>query len=418
MDWTTGSWQAQPEPVTAEASVLIAGDWAPIRRYGPLIEASPASIYGDLLPHIQQADLRIVNLEAVLCEQGQPIAKQGPNLRGEPTTVSGLSVVPFDVACLANNHILDYGEQALERTLSLLDGHQIQTVGAGLTRTRALEPLVCQVNQMRIGIVNFCEGEDGTASTEGAGTFGWEPDTVIQTIMALRETVDLVIVIAHVGREFAAVPPPYVHRVFRNLARAGAHLVIGHHPHVPQGMEIFEGVPICYSLGNFVFDQEGSRFGSVFQRLGYMVSVELAAQRLSGIRLLPYGLTRQGLRSLTDDEKAWLFERLEQASRPLQDPALVREAWYGFIDSFSERHWIERAGGMQPAVGRLADDHTAALADMRNLLIAPAHEHFLADGFSRAIRNELGKSQPWAQELARQWRKSWGIRLEPGVPAE
>lgn len=177
MDWTTGSWQAQSEPITAEASILIAGDWAPIRRYGPVIEAAPASIYGDLLPHIQQADLRIVNLEAVLCEHGQPIAKQGPNLRGEPTTVSGLSVVPFDVACLANNHILDYGAQALERTLSLLDSHQIQTVGAGLTRDPALEPLVCQVNQMRIGIVNFCEGEDGTAAAEGAGlTLAWQAE--------------------------------------------------------------------------------------------------------------------------------------------------------------------------------------------------------------------------------------------------
>jgi hypothetical protein len=129
-------------------------------------------------------------------------------------------------------------------------------------------------------------------------------------------------------------------------------------------------------------------------------------------------LTRQGLRSLADDERAWLYDRLAQASRPLEQPASVRQAWYGFIDSFSEKHWVEHAGGMQPASKRLAEDPVNALADMRNLLHTPAHQHFLADGFGRVIHGQLGSSPPWAQELARQWQQGWDLRLEPGVPAE
>src|SRR5512135_410812 len=126
---------------TPPATVLIASDWAPIRAFEPIIRDAPESIYGDLLPVLRRADLRIVNCECALTSAASAVWKSGAVFKGEPAHVAGLKAVPFDVACLANNHVLDYGVAGLRETLRVLARAHIHTVGAGLTDAQALAPL-------------------------------------------------------------------------------------------------------------------------------------------------------------------------------------------------------------------------------------------------------------------------------------
>ena len=284
----------------------MAGDFFPEKNLERLSIQNPKALYDDLLPLIQSTDLRIVNLEAPLSERGVPIAKDGPKMRIKPSAVAGLAEVPFDLACLANNHIMDYGTTGLRDTLDHLTQRGIRSVGAGLTPEQAFAPVIMEARGLRLGIVNFCEGEDGTGSSTGPGTFGWEPDRVIRAVSELIGDADVVMVIAHVGREYAPVPPPYVQRLFRSIADAGADLIVGHHPHVPQGFEIYSGTPIIYSLGNFIFEP----WGSTFVHRGMLLSVGIREGAVSGFRLIPYAIDDRGVHGLAPHERAWFFEQL------------------------------------------------------------------------------------------------------------
>jgi Bacterial capsule synthesis protein PGA_cap len=399
IDWEHGCWHKSSEISSVEQRIIIAGDWAPIRRYESLMLSDPLAVYGDLLPLLCGADMRIVNVEAALSDRGTPTLKDGPNLRGRPEAADALAAVPFDVGCLANNHVMDYGPTALADTRALLAEHGIHTVGAGLSRNEALSPLLLSVGDTRIGIVDFCEGEDGTSAMDGPGVFGWEIATVVDVVKDLRERVDVLIVVAHAGREYTPAPPPYVQRVYRAVARAGADVVVGHHPHVPQGVEIYEGVPILYSLGNFVFYQDTE---TLFRRRGIMVSLELTGGALSGLSLVPYALDKGELRRLKDREKVWFLDRLRSVAEPLQRPSQVADLWHAYIDSRGEEFWRESSGGIA-ALAKAAGEDVDQAAALRNRFMTPAHHHFIADGLGRSIAGEIGTSPAWARDLVDMW---------------
>ena len=298
----------------------------------------------------------------------------------------------------------------------------IRSVGASLTPERAYAPLILEAPGLRLGVVNFCEGEDGTGSSAGAGTFGWEPDRVVRAVMELRGKADVVMVIAHVGREYAPVPPPYVQRLFRSIAEAGADVIVGHHPHVPQRVEIHGGVPIVYSLGNFVFRP----WGSAFLRRGLLLSVGVREGMVSVFRLIPYSIDDTGVHGLAPPEREWLFRQLRTASEVLTDPERVREAWNAFIDSFGDDFWRGQAGGSLPQLlrafiasllrrARPSRDSGQVTAHLRNRFITPAHQHFLADRLARLESGKLGSAQPWAKEIVQRWRYLEEPDFEPAI---
>lgn len=401
LDWNAGTWKRTEDSAPPDRRIVVAGDWAPIRNYENAVRHAPGNIYGDLLPVLQGADLRIVNLEVPLSKAGSPIVKEGPNFRGQPDAIGGLTIVPFDVACLANNHIMDFGAEALAETQAALHANGIQTVGAGLSQDDARRPIIMDLPGIRIGILNFCEGEDGTATRDGAGVFGWEIGPVAEATQELRKDADVVIVIAHAGREYVPIPPPYVQTAFRAIAHAGADAVVGHHPHVPQGIEVYGGVPLVYSLGNFIFYQQ---MASPFQRHGYLLSLELTGKTLSGFTLVPYLLQDEGLRRLTGHEQAILYRQLRRVSEVLDNPGQVRAAWNAFIDDFGEAFWRDELGGIVPLLGGDVKGSDRTAATLRNRFLAPAHRHFMADGLDRMITGRLGTSEAWAAELVHQWR--------------
>jgi poly-gamma-glutamate synthesis protein (capsule biosynthesis protein) len=130
---------------------------------------------------------------------------------------------------------------------------------------------VTQTSGVQLAVVNAAEGEEGRSVNNGPGVIDLYQDCLTQQITALREQVDVIVAVLHAGREFVPAPPPYVQRTYRALVNAGADLVVGHHPHVPQGVEVYQGRPIAYSLGNFALWHPN---GSPFRRLGYLVSAQ------------------------------------------------------------------------------------------------------------------------------------------------
>lgn len=391
-DWGRGTWGDNSR---ADATICFAGDWAPIRAFQPIIESDPEAIYGDLLPMIRDCDLRVVNLEAPLSDRGTPACKSGAVFKGERKHVQGLA--PFDVACLANNHMFDFGPKGFADTIEVLGEAGIRHLGAGGNSEAAIRPLKIEVNGISVGLVNFSEGEDLTAADDGPGVMGWDLGRVKQAVAELRPTVDFLVVISHCGIEYIPFPPPYVANAFKTLAGAGADLVIGHHPHVPQGISFPNGVPVCHSLGNFVFYQETDL---KFRKLGYMVKLGLTKSGPASLEVVPYQILPQGLTLLKGEAKEVFFEKFKEISLPLHHSETLDQSWGGFLDHYGQKGFANEITGI---LGKLDTDPPKGAAMFRNRLTTLQHFHHFKDLMTRIMANEMGTSPAWARDLAAQW---------------
>ena len=394
-DWTEGLW-SQPERASAAALVLSA-DWAPIRAFREPLAACPEEVYGDLLEVLRSADLRIVNLECVLSDRGAPVSKSGSVFKGQRRHIKGLLEIPFDAVTLANNHQFDYGLEAFSDSLGVLDQAGIRRTGAGLDAEEARTPLLLKTGSLTVAIVNFCEGEDLTAAVHGPGVFGWEPEQAALTVEACRRRADLVVAIVHGGLEYIPFPPPYFAQACRGLVRAGAHLVVGHHPHVPQGIEWYEGVPICYSLGNFVFYQPTPLR---YRRIGYLVRAGMDREGLTDLGIIPYGINQEGLALLRGPQRKWFFDRLQAVSEPLALPHGIRDGWHGFLGHYGLGGFREE---LRMLTEHLERDAGRGAAMFRNRLTTMQHYHHWRDLMTHIMDDTLEQAPEWTRKLAREW---------------
>ena len=305
--------------------------------------------------------------------------------------------MPFEIVTLGNNHVFDYGVQGFEQTIGLLDAHHIRWTGAGRTAEEALRPLVVDLNGMRLGIVNFSEGEDLTAAVGGPGVFGWELDRVVQIVAELKKQVNAILVIAHCGVEYIPFPPVYVTQAFQRIARAGADMIIGHHPHVPQGIQITEGVPICYSLGNFVFFQETEL---LYRKVGYMVRAGISPSGLTGFSVLPYEILSDRLALMRSEKKQNFLADLKKVSLPLEEERTIAAAWHGFLCRYGVQGFEQEIGMLLRA---LAEEPRKGAAMFRNRIATMQHNQHWIDALTRIIAGNIGDAPRWAVELTEQW---------------
>ena len=377
--------------------VLVASDWAPIRAFDAIVRDHPEGVYGDLLPVLRRAHLRIVNCECALTRASKPVWKSGAVFKGEPAHVRGLTAVPFEVACLANNHVLDYDVAGLRESLRVLERHGIATVGAGLTEAQAHAPLACQAGGQRIHVVNFSEGEDLTASRGGPGVFGWDIARVQAIVRSCKKQGGAVIAIGHCGLEYIPYPPPYVVHAFRSIVEAGADCVIGHHPHVPQGIEYHHGCPIVYSLGNFVFYQLTDLH---YRKLGFCVTLRVESARVSGIELHPYRITDEGLRALDPAQDRAFRRTLARISRPLATPNGHDRAWQAYLAYYGVNGFTSEVTGI---LERMKVEPQKGAAMFRNRITTRQHAELWRDTLTRLMSGSTGGFSREAHAAAAEW---------------
>jgi poly-gamma-glutamate capsule biosynthesis protein CapA/YwtB (metallophosphatase superfamily) len=377
--------------------VLVASDWAPIRAFDAPMRSDPESVYGDLLPELRAADLRIVNCECALTRAPKPVWKSGAVFKGHPAHVKALTAVPFDVACLGNNHVLDYGIPGLRETLQVLHQNRVRTVGAGLTDAEAHRPLSVNVRGTKIHIVNLSEGEDLTASNGGPGVFGWDLDRAAAAVARCRQQGGVVIVIAHCGLEYIPYPPPYVAAAFRAMIDAGADCVVGHHPHVPQGVELYRGRPIAYSLGNFAFYQLTDLF---WRRIGFCLELHVERGRLSCVTLLPYRIDDSGLRSLDLKEAAEFERTMKRLSAPLRSADKLEAAWQAYLAYYGPAGFRKEVEGI---LEKMQTEPPKGAAMFRNRITTMQHRELWRDFLTRMVNGEKTRYSRGACRLVEEW---------------
>lgn len=314
--------------------ILIAGDFVPRERVLDKIKNNDsADIFADLKPYIDQADYSILNLEAPIVldsSKAKPIKKVGPALKAPIETIDVIKNAGFNCVTLANNHILDYGSQALNDTISALDEKQIYHVGAGQSLDDASRVLYLNSGSQTVAIVNFCEKEFSIAGDNTAGAFPLDVVKNYHQIQEAKEDADHVVVIVHGGHELYQLPSPRMKELYRFFIEAGADAVINHHQHCYCGFEVFHDKPIFYGLGNLCFDFP-SRRNSVWN-YGYYVM--LSMERETIFEVIPYcqGCSFPGVRLLDGDETKTFVSNLKRLNDSIGDDHLITRSFDEFIE--------------------------------------------------------------------------------------
>lgn len=234
-------------------------------------------------PLLEGADLTVANLEGVLSNEIAPPSDPYTFFFvGSGHFTSGLRYAGIDAVSLANNHSMNFGPRGMSDTLSLLSQAGIVPFGAGMNLAEARRPALFTVKGVTLAFLGYdAISDDYLATEERAGSAPADPALFAQDIAAARKQADVVIVYFHWGWEYTHNPSPWQQALAHQAVEAGADLVIGSHPHWVQGLERYRGVPILYSLGNFIADQ----MWSIETRQGLVARFIFRGNRLVGLQL-------------------------------------------------------------------------------------------------------------------------------------
>ncbi len=251
--------------------VTFVGDVMLGHRYEPVLDKNGSDFpFKKIQFFLDKSDILFGNLENPVSKRGTPVDKQY-TFRMNPDHLSALTSAGFDVVCLANNHVLDYGREALSDTFSYLEQANILYCGAGENLMKAREPAVVSVKGQTLAFLaySFTLPEDFYATKGKAGTAPANSDFFRKDIKKARQKYDWVIVSFHWGKEYTPVPHDRQIFLAHTAVDAGADAVIGHHPHAVQSFEIYKKKLIAYSLGNFVFGTGSHRPSGAVLKLGF-----------------------------------------------------------------------------------------------------------------------------------------------------
>jgi hypothetical protein len=213
----------------------------------------------EIVDEMINADLMMVNEEFPFSNRGTAMENKQFTFRIEPERIQVFHDLGIDIVTLANNHTLDYGQEALADTFETLDQAGIQYVGAGNNYEEAKTLREFDINDKKIGILAASRviPEVSWAAGTSPGVFStYDASGLVEEIKEADASCDKVIVYVHWGVEKSEYPEDYQRELAKQYIDAGADLVIGAHPHVLQGIEYYNGIPIVYSLGNFIFGSQ------------------------------------------------------------------------------------------------------------------------------------------------------------------
>jgi poly-gamma-glutamate synthesis protein (capsule biosynthesis protein) len=268
-----------------------------------------------VLELLRSTDMAFANLECTISNRGSPVAGKTFTMRGRPEALPFMRSAGIDVVSQANNHARDYGAIALLDSLAYLDQNGIAHCGAGADYTRAHEPAFLSAKGVRvaflayddIGYSGWYAGLDypGVANADDTGQLAMD-------IHSAKKQADLVVVSFHWGIERQYAPDATQRNLAHLAIESGADLVIGHHPHVVQGFEIYRGRLICYSLGNFIFSP-----GSEAGRYTILVQLTLGVQGFLSASVYPYYISGGRPTPMSGDAAISWLNKVAEISRSL-----------------------------------------------------------------------------------------------------
>lgn len=277
-------------------------------------------------PYFQVSDYITGNLEnPIVLKEGYPKADKWIHLKTEPAAAQALARVGFDTVNLANNNMKDYGKRGLLDTLRVLRQAGIEPVGAGSNLERAKRISYQTINGIRIATLGLTDvlPKGFRAHKKRSGVAPADPDVFFPLVAKADKNADLVIVHIHWGLEYDSGFHPRQRDLAHALADAGADIIVGHHPHVLEPVEVYKDTVIFYSLGNFIFDQGWSR-----TKESVLVQYKLYPDGRARIELTPLMIREGQPRPLASALNVYRREKIfAQVSREMLYTSKWRSTW-------------------------------------------------------------------------------------------
>jgi hypothetical protein len=243
---------------------------------------------GAVREYLRGADLTLANFENPAIEAAV-YHPDATTFTGDLRLLPILDQAGIDGVTLGNNHVLDAGTEGLQETIFHLENAGIAHAGAGMDLDAAREPMVFDVGGTKVGVLSYhgVPSYDWSWATETApGTAPLLQEVMTEDIERLRPEVDLLVVMPHWGNEYLATPEPGQVDLAHAAVDAGADLIVGGHAHWPKGIEIYEGRPVFYGVGNFLLDQSWSEETST----GIFAEITLHQDRVVQVQPVPFVL--------------------------------------------------------------------------------------------------------------------------------
>lgn len=301
-----------PEAEIATTTMFFGGDVMLSRNVGQKMERYDnwSWPFENISGLMSSADLAVINLESPFTIGGSHLVKTGSfSFNADPQAAAGLNSAGIDLVSLANNHIMNQGVKGIKDTQEILSQNNIGFVGAGLNEQSARRPIIKEINQNKFGFLAYAYPDDySVAATTTPGIANLDIGKMQFEVGQLKKRADVVIVLMHAGTEYEKLPNSAQSRFARAAIDAGADLVVGHHPHWVQGVEIYRGKPILYSLGNLVFDQMWSQE----TREGALAKIIWNGADINSIEIIPVIVEDYGRPRLADSagESARIIGRM------------------------------------------------------------------------------------------------------------
>ena len=316
------------EPEGAEYSILFAGDFCPREENSDYVAENADSITAGIRSVFDDSDLRILQWETAITEGGFTIIKDGPNLRCKPSCLNFAKSLGIDINLLANNHIGDYGPEAVLETIEHNSKYGIRTVGAGKDLASAEASLIMDSPIGKIGLINVAENEVGIADPVTPGVAPLSPIRNIKQLKELRKEVQILIIAIHGGHEFNPFPSPRMMETYRAFAEAGADIIFNCHTHCIGAAEVYNGVPVIYSPGNFYFP--GNSYSAFPWFYGYLTKFYCDKKGCFGYELIPYHFTKEAIKPVDQKDLSGLEKHFQELCEAIKDPEMVQKmfnAW-------------------------------------------------------------------------------------------
>ena len=279
-----------------QLSILFTGDVLLDRGVRPIAERrGVAYLFDSVQAEFRQSDAVVINLECPLTDTLSPVNKRYI-FRANAEWANDLRQVGITHAALANNHTNDQGRRGLQATYQHLTDAGIVSIGYGCSYEEQVEPVVISKGNTHVAVFNavmmalenwhhldgkpgVCQPASDSLVSSIADYHQQHPDTRIVTVL-------------HWGVEFNTFPSMNQRFLARQLADAGVDAIIGHHPHVVQPIDTIGHTLVCYSLGNFVFDQHPPQTRQCLMvrlniKTGTSISMDVIPAKIVGCRPIP-----------------------------------------------------------------------------------------------------------------------------------
>jgi hypothetical protein len=302
----------------AEWKFTATGDYGILPSVAENVARNGVNHLAAMINSLIKADVSVANLEVGLTSSEYVLGK---GVRGDRELFMCMHrAAPFTAYSFANNHIRDAGADSLRETFELFKAKGINYVGGGLNQAEAESPLFIDCKGVKLGILAFAQRENQIADADTPGAAELLADKVLALAGKLVEECDVPVVIMHEGYEFMDFPRLQFLDLCRKLAEIGIKLVIGHHSHVPQGIERIGKSLVFYSLGNFLFDQPHFK-PYPWSRRSFVPAVTFKGAEIASLELRPFEIELEPLdvRPAELDERKVMFAHLKENSEIICD---------------------------------------------------------------------------------------------------